>query len=76
MRIIKDFECVSCGVVTEALRDTETANITCPDCGSDAFAKLSTPSIKLEGISGSFPGAHHKWAKIREDNARIKAARA
>ncbi len=75
MRILRDFECVMCGIVTEKLCSETTYQIMCPDCGCDATALLSTPSVKLEGITGSFPGAHDKWAKIREDNARIKAAR-
>lgn len=76
MRILKDFECISCGIVTEILYEAETSQIMCPDCGSDSVAMMAAPSIQLEGLSGAFPGAHNKWAKIREDNARIKASRA
>jgi hypothetical protein len=36
---------------------------------------IGTPSVKLEGITGDFPDAHTKWAKIREDNKRIKDKR-
>ena len=76
MRVLRDFECITCGLVTEKLCEQTVDQIMCPDCGSDAVAMLSTPAIKLEGISGAFPDAHSKWAKIREDNARSKASRA
>ncbi len=76
MRTMRDFECVACGIVTEALRGTEVSQIMCPDCGGDAVEMLSAPTIRLEGVTGSFPGAADRWAKIREDNARIKSARA
>ena len=75
MRILRDFECVKCGGITESLCEANISRITCADCGSDAVAMLSTPAIRLEGISGAFPDAHNKWAKIREDNAKIKAAK-
>lgn len=76
MRILRDFECVCCGWKDERLMETTISQITCPECGGDAVELLSAPTVKLEGISGDFPDAHAKWAKIREDNARIKAARA
>ena len=75
MRTLRDFGCVSCGTVTESLRDTETSQIMCPECCGDAVQLLCAPTVRLEGISGSFPGATEKWARIREDNARIKSQR-
>ena len=49
---------------------------TCQFCGGRAVQQMGMPTVRLEGITGAFPGAHHKWAQIREDNARIKAKRA
>ena len=31
---------------------------------------LGAPRAKLEGITGSFPGAHDRWARIREEKHR------
>jgi len=56
--------------------DTEVTQIICQECGCDAVQLMGMPTVRLEGLTGAFPGAHHKWAQIREDNARIKAARA
>lgn len=75
MLIMKDFECSECGTVTEKLVPSESTSIECPTCLCSAHQLMGAPTVKLEGITGSFPGAHHKWAKIREDNARIKANR-
>ena len=73
MKIMRDFECPDCGVF-ERYVDHDQLTVAC-DCGEFAMRKLSAPTISLEGISGDFPGAHDRWAKIREDNARIKAKR-
>jgi hypothetical protein len=75
MRTLRDFCCGTCGQLTEKLVDIEYLTIECPECHGDAIQQMSTPTIKLEGLTGSFPDAHEKWARIREDNARIKAAR-
>jgi len=37
----------------------------CPQCGSTADRIITCPQIKLEGITGSFPGAYHAWEKKR-----------
>lgn len=75
MRILNDFCCGECGAITERLVDSEYKTIECPECGSNATLLQAMPTVRLEGITGAFPGAHDKWARIREDNARIKAAR-
>ncbi len=36
---------------------------------------IGMPRVALEGITGAFPGAHDRWATIREANARQKAAK-
>lgn len=75
MRTLRDFVCSSCGQLTEKLVDTEYHTIECPECHGDAVQQMGMPTVRLEGITGSFPGAAEKWARIREDNARIKAKR-
>lgn len=75
MRTIRDFLCEDCGSLNERFVDSATRSIECPDCGGPANEQLSMPTVRLEGISGDFPDAHDRWARIREENARIKAKR-
>ena len=76
MRILNDFICSACGIVTEKLVDSEYRTIECPECHGDAVLLQVMSIVRLEGITGSFPGAADRWARIREDNARIKAKNA
>ena len=76
MRILNDFICSACGIVTEKQVDSEYRTIECPECHGDAVLLQAMPTVRLEGITGSFPGAADRWARIREDNARIKAKNA
>lgn len=76
MRVMLDFRCKSCAHECEAYVDSLTTATECPECGGTMDKQISMPTVRLEGVSGAFPGAHAKWARIREDNARIKAARA
>jgi len=75
MRQMFDFCCGGCGSVFERLVDSEYKSVEC-ECGKTATRMMSMPTVRLEGVTGAFPGAHDKWARIREDNARIKGARA
>jgi len=75
MRTLRDFVCGDCGQRVEKLVSIEYHCIECPECQGTAMQQMGMPTVRLEGITGSFPGAHEKWARIREDNARIKAAR-
>lgn len=74
MRVMRDFKCTACEKITEKFIDSEIDGILC-DCGSLASRIVSCPRPVLDGTSGDFPGAAMRWAKIREDNARIKAKR-
>ena len=76
MRTIRDFLCGTCGKVSEKLVDSDYHSIECPECHGDAIEQMSMPTVRLEGITGAFPGAADRWARIREDNARIKAKNA
>lgn len=62
MRIMIDFKCTSCSHIDERYTEYTQESI-CPLCGCKAEKVLSTPTIFLEGISGSFPGATEAWAK-------------
>ena len=71
MRLMRDFVC-DCGKVIEKLVDSNQKLVDC-ECGLQAKVTIGTPTVKLEGITGDFPGAHDKWARVREQNAKIKA---
>jgi len=73
-RSLRDFLCGSCEEVTERYIDTTVERIQC-HCGEIAHRMIGMPRVSLEGVSGDFPDAHTRWAKVREDNARIKAKR-
>jgi hypothetical protein len=70
MRQLIDLVCDKCGEQTE--RFISTTTVPC-HCGGTARKIIGMPRVVLEGITGAFPGAHERWAKIREDNARQKA---
>jgi len=73
-RSLRDFKCEACEKIVEKYIDVETTQSQC-DCGGTSNRIIGTPMVRLEGISGDFPDAHAKWARIREDNAKIKARR-
>jgi hypothetical protein len=64
MRLLRDFKCGFCGVEQERFVDTHFTQIQC-DCGGVAYRMVGMPNVKLEGITGAFPGAHDRWAGIR-----------
>jgi hypothetical protein len=74
MKRLRDFQCCACEAMYERFVSDEVKDMIC-DCGESAFPVITRATIKLEGITGAFPGAHDRWARIREDNARIKARR-
>ena len=74
-RLMRDFLCKHCGKEYERFIDVDTHYIKC-ECGEKAHRLIGMPTVNLEGITGAFPGAHDRWARIREDNARIKARKA
>lgn len=74
MRNLRDFTCVSCGETQERFLDSEVDKVACK-CGDIAVRVIGMPRVALDGTDEGFPGAYDKWARIREDNARIKAKR-
>ncbi len=73
MKIMRDFLCGKCGTF-ERFVEADAHVIEC-DCGGIATRQMGMPTVKLDGTDPSFPDAYERWAKIREDNARIKAKR-
>jgi len=65
MKKLFEFRCSSCHHDFEELTEY-TQTFTCPKCNSNADKIISTPRVKLEGWSGSFPGAAAAWDKKRK----------
>ena len=67
-----EFQCVK-GHITEKFVDTEVTVVECPHCRNDASRIISSPRVSLEGLTGAFPGAAMKWAKMHEQAARKRS---
>ena len=70
MRRIFEFQCAK-GHITEKLVNDEVKVVHCPHCGNDASRIISSPRIKLEGLSGSFPTAYDSWARKHEEASKV-----
>ena len=69
MKAMYEFLCEDCDTGAERYNSSDVRVIPC-DCGGSMRRQISLPTILLEGISGDFPSAHDKWARIREDRHR------
>jgi hypothetical protein len=74
MRMLRDFRCRSCEMVVERYIDSNIDKVTC-ECGGVSDRVIGMPRVALDGTDPSFPGAYGKWARTREDNAKIKSKR-
>lgn len=61
--LLFDFTCAK-GHTTERLVNSSAMDIVC-DCGATAHRVISAPRLKIDPISGDFPGATMKWEKMR-----------
>jgi hypothetical protein len=61
-----DFRC-PLGHVTEHFVDSAIEEVQC-HCECVAKRQIATPRVKLEGITGAFPGAAMAWEKRRESH--------
>lgn len=74
MKTLRDFVCDRCGASREALVEGTVTQITC-DCGQMMDRIIGMPKISLEGVSGDFPSAADRWARVREDRHKGLAKR-
>lgn len=66
MKSIYTFKCRAADCANVFDEYTEyTTTLKCPRCGSVADKVITAPQIKLEGVTGSFPGAAMSWEKKR-----------
>lgn len=74
MKRMFEFIC-PCGLVFEKLVDERTRAVEC-GCGMEAERIMSAPNIKLEGITGAFPGAYAKWEQVRAEKMKEERKKA
>lgn len=67
MKVMRDFSCNSCGIVFERLTDKRSVECV---CGAEAHDVPCAPSFRLEGVTGHFPTAADKWARVHEEAGR------
>lgn len=68
-RRMRDFKCRN-SHITELYIDDETESLVCEICGETAVRVVSPSLIKLEGCTGSFPGAAMAWERKRAEKMR------
>lgn len=68
-----DFQCKE--HKTEHFVDASTSEVVCSVCGERAFRVVSMPGFKLDGITGSFPTAADKWARVHKQASAVANAK-
>ena len=53
--------------ISEAYIDSDFRTTDCKECGQPAIRIISKPMVKLEGVTGSFPGAAMQWERKRNE---------
>ena len=69
---IFEFVCKD-GHLFDKLVDSELRATPCKICDKTAERIISTPMVKLEGVTGDFPGAAMQWERKRAE--KLKAER-
>ena len=70
-RRIYEFRCND-GHITEKYIGYETTVIDCDVCGQAANRIVSAPRVELDGTDPVYVSAYDKWAKVREEKARLE----
>jgi len=63
------------GHISEALVEADTRQINCKECAKLAQRIISKPMVKLEGVTGDFPGAAMQWERKRNEKMQQEAKR-
>jgi hypothetical protein len=56
----------------ESFVDETVKEIACDVCGEIATRMISTPTISLDPVSGLYPSATSKWAKMRAEKLALE----
>lgn len=68
---IFEFVCPQ-GHISEAYVDSDTRTTQCKECDQTASRIISATSVKLEGVTGAFPGAYHSWERKRAEKLKAE----
>lgn len=74
MRTLRDFCCDKCGRTEERYVDLDHVSYLC-DCGGAMQRVIGMPTVMLDGTDPGFPGAYDKWARTREQRAKVNSKR-
>lgn len=58
------------GHLSESFVDSDVRVHPCKECSKDAQRVVSAGTVKLEGISGDFPGAYSRWERVRAEKLK------
>lgn len=58
------------GHLSEIFVDSGTRTQLCKHCGKAAQRVVSAGHVRLDGISGDFPGAADKWVRLRAEKLK------
>ena len=75
MRRMYDFKCVLHNHLFEAFIESEVRTTMCNQCESEAERIVSMPMIRLEGVSGDFPGAAMQWERKHAQQLAVERKR-
>jgi hypothetical protein len=70
-RRLFDFECKN-SHITEAFVDLDTKEVQCGECGEKATRIISPSRVYLDPISGDFPVATARWARMRSEKIALE----
>lgn len=68
-----DFKCTN-EHLSERFVSSETLEVKC-ECGEVAHRVVSKPNFKLDGVTGNFPTAADKWARVHKEAAVVANAK-
>ena len=69
-----EFRCVK-EHISEKFVGSEVMVVECPHCHNDASRIISSPRIRLEGITGAFPTAYDAWERKHTEATRVAQKR-
>jgi hypothetical protein len=72
--LMYDFKCPFCQDQGEYMVQPQIKFLEC-GCGEHKERMISSPTIKLEGLTGDFPTAADRWANVHEQAARVSRKR-
>lgn len=70
-RRLFEFKCKN-SHITESFVEVDTKEVQCGGCCEKATRIVSSPRISLDGTDPVYVSAYDRWARVREEKARIE----